>query len=989
MKVKEDISVRQMKEDEIMYAQYQYMYNQRRALINESSVIDMHFSDSSYPPSHSGFIDHVFGKDIQEVKSWKDILSLNETARNSYLEDFANPDVTGRDLLCGRLCDTIQLFQKINGVRRHVLISQLNENWGAFSTPVPNRTVDWGKWEGHFKREGCKVEDLWWYLNHTNVSAVFTTTHQWLDHPKVFSLPLGIRDRSKSPGKRKIVEDLTTIQKNMTLADRTELLLIAQAKSESRNAIAEHVISNFNGTIKNKYRDGSDYLGNLRHAKFILSPSGMGWDCYRTWEALCMGTIPILERYYRKDGFYRVFDDLPVLWVDHYDNVTPSLLEASYPTILAKAEEYNFAKLTNQWWVDFINSFRDIPQQKPNMTMITKKNNMHGLFDSLKPVDVCDISELHHSFNISKMTLKQKSIIRAYIPETGSIAYAPHMTKCSSTSLTNALKHSTNNAPDISSRDLDDEVLDRYNFFSVIRHPLERALAGLHQVEVFWIMGWIDGPIREMNLAWWNKTCLNSTWGDANMRPCAGSRKETTTERRLQRLNDFLDEIEEKGYWDQHITPMTYLIATNKYSPRSTFYDIASVNNLTGIINQASGRENKAEKQTMKRRGGEDGQDWVFKWEELKSLMPHQDLAKAAVIKLCHLYKSDIECFGYDIPECASYHSQKEKISSPSTISSVTKVTAPEEKCSVPRPVRVAKNRAGQQKLTPGHSNCTLGWREKPSVNFGQNLEDAIIYHRFFSGGSPLAHLGKLNGVNGGTSIGVEGVERGIFLEMGALDGITFSNTLMFEQCLGWNGLLIEANPKSFTKLRENRPCAITVGEAACKVDDGPTLRLAGNEGVASIVKDDAKDNVVEVPCRPLSQMLEENGIDRINFFSLDVEGAELAVLQTLDWEKVKIDVLMVEADFVYNAQKDGTQDEKIKAVRDFVTSKGMMQVMSRLDRETDPSTGREKDVSLCQRNGYKDNNNCMFLSVAGSDVFVSPELHEYDTKPWLYEDGQ
>lgn len=327
---------------------------------------------------------------------------------------------------------------------------------------------------------------------------------------------------------------------------------------------------------------------------------------------------------------------------------------------------------------------------------------------------------------------------------------------------------------------------------------------------------------------------------------------------------------------------------------------------------------------------------------------------------------------------------------SPSTTTTTTatkaKAIAP-EKCSVPRPVRVAKNRAGEQKLTPGHSNCTLGWREQSSVNFGQNLEDAIIFHRFFSGGSPLAHLSKLNGVNGG-AMGAKGVERGIFLEMGALDGITFSNTLMFEQCLGWNGLLIEANPKSFTKLLENRPCAITIGEAACKVDDGPTLRMAGNEGVASIVKDNVKD-YVEVPCRPLSQMLEENGIDRINFFSLDVEGAELNVLQTLDWEKVKIDVLLVEADFVYNAQKGGTQDEKIKAVRDFVKSKGMMQVRSRLDRETDPSTGKEKDASLCQRNGYKDDKNCMFLSVGGSDVFVSPELYEYDTKPWLYEDGQ
>lgn len=222
---------------------------------------------------------------------------------------------------------------------------------------------------------------------------------------------------------------------------------------------------------------------------------------------------------------------------------------------------------------------------------------------------------------------------------------------------------------------------------------------------------------------------------------------------------------------------------------------------------------------------------------------------------------------------------------------------------------------------------------------------------------------------------------------MGALDGIGFSNTLMFEQCLGWNGLLIEANPTNFMKLQENRPCAITIGEAACKAGDGP-LRMTGMAGVAKIVKGDDKD-YVEVPCHPLSQMLEENGIHRINFFSLDVEGAELDVLETLDWEKVKIDVLMVEADFVYNAQKGGTQDEKIKAVRDFVTSKGMMQVRSRLDREKDPSTGKEKDVRLCERNGYNDDKNCMFLSVAGSDVFVSPELYEYDTKPWLYANGQ
>jgi hypothetical protein len=44
--------------------------------------------------------------------------------------------------------------------------------------------------------------------------------------------------------------------------------------------------------------------------------------------------------------------------------------------------------------------------------------------------------------------------------------------------------------------------------------------------------------------------------------------------------------------------------------------------------------------------------------------------------------------------------------------------------------------------------------------------------------------------------------------------------------------------------------------------------------------------------------MLEEYGVTRINFFSLDVEGAKLMVLETFDFDKVKIDVLMIDAEF-------------------------------------------------------------------------------------------
>ena len=86
---------------------------------------------------------------------------------------------------------------------------------------------------------------------------------------------------------------------------------------------------------------------------------------------------------------------------------------------------------------------------------------------------------------------------------------------------------------------------------------------------------------------------------------------------------------------------------------------------------------------------------------------------------------------------------------------------------------------------------------------------------------------------------------------MDALDGIIFSNTLMFEQCLGWNGLLIEANPQTLALLQENRPCGITIGAAACSIEDGPMIRMSGSTGVAfEADADDNKDrgDVQEVP---------------------------------------------------------------------------------------------------------------------------------------------
>jgi hypothetical protein len=191
---------------------------------------------------------------------------------------------------------------------------------------------------------------FWEYLNHTNLSAVFTVQHQFFDHPKVHSVPLGPLSNA-----------IGALHANTTMPNRMNILFLSNLDYQHRPAITQRTISNFNGTVTNRYNDGSDYFELMMTSKFVLCPSGLGWDTHRAWEALVLGTIPIMETYYRKDGLYRSYANLPVLWVDHFDNVTPELLNQEYPRILSRAREYAFEKLTIQWWINLIDSYRVPP----------------------------------------------------------------------------------------------------------------------------------------------------------------------------------------------------------------------------------------------------------------------------------------------------------------------------------------------------------------------------------------------------------------------------------------------------------------------------------------------------------------------------------------------------------------------------------------------------------------------------------------------------
>jgi hypothetical protein len=131
------------------------------------------------------------------------------------------------------------------------------------------------------------------FLNVSKLVLLVCNTH--IDpeigaHSKIISLPLGVKVRHKLFRRMKEIA-----AKNMT---KTKLLTINNSGWGDRTKLNFLVSAAFNFTVQNSYRiDGSfiDYYEETSRSKFVLCPSGLGFDSYRIWETLALGAIPVVE----------------------------------------------------------------------------------------------------------------------------------------------------------------------------------------------------------------------------------------------------------------------------------------------------------------------------------------------------------------------------------------------------------------------------------------------------------------------------------------------------------------------------------------------------------------------------------------------------------------------------------------------------------------------------------------------------------------------
>ena len=176
------------------------------------------------------------------------------------------------------------------------------------------------------------------------------------------------------------------------------------------------------------------------------------------------------------------------------------------------------------------------------------------------------------------------------------------------------------------------------------------------------------------------------------------------------------------------------------------------------------------------------------------------------------------------------------------------------------------------------------------------------------------------------------GKRNGFFVECGAADGVTFSNSLFFETQRSWTGLLVEANPEFFQKMNKVNRKAYSTNSCLSteKNTQQVTFRPVGLIGGIDNKIDPAHakwvkkmpnhNRTITAQCFTLYSLLLAVGRTEVDYFSLDVEGPELDILLTIPFDKMNIKVISVEYRVYGDNAKVNDREtlQKLSAIRNF-----------------------------------------------------------------------
>lgn len=169
---------------------------------------------------------------------------------------------------------------------------------------------------------------------------------------------------------------------------------------------------------------------------------------------------------------------------------------------------------------------------------------------------------------------------------------------------------------------------------------------------------------------------------------------------------------------------------------------------------------------------------------------------------------------------------------------------------------------------------------------------------------------------------------EGFFLDIGAYDGVNFSNSYYFEKERNWKGICVEPIPNVFKNLSKNRNCILINGAISETEGDTLFVHVTGFAEMLSGIKKFRNEEhqirtkreitryggtINNIICRTynINSLLQKHNITAVDYLSIDIEGGELEVLNSINFKKHYFKLITVENNY---------NDEKLKH---FMKTKG------------------------------------------------------------------
>jgi hypothetical protein len=188
------------------------------------------------------------------------------------------------------------------------------------------------------------------FLDDPKLIAWFTQNLVGDAHPKLHPIPIGIANRYWGHGNAEMVQKAID-QKS----DKKEHLLYFNLTIQNYYPERWEVFQRLGRApfcFRTHKKRFDQYLVDVSESQFVASPRGNGLDTHRLWEALYMGSYPIVK----SSSLDPLYEGLPVLVVQDWAEVTESYLKEKYEEM--RGRSYDFSKLSMEYWEKLIDSYR-------------------------------------------------------------------------------------------------------------------------------------------------------------------------------------------------------------------------------------------------------------------------------------------------------------------------------------------------------------------------------------------------------------------------------------------------------------------------------------------------------------------------------------------------------------------------------------------------------------------------------------------------------